>query len=245
MPVVNVTENRTTTWLDAANKTRGEKEPLEAAVVRGVATKDKVIALTFDDAPRPTTTHDLLQVLVEKKAPATFFMIGKQVDRFPSVVSEVALNGCSVGNHSYSHAKMTDLPAGDQLTEYRACNDAIRAVTEVPIQFCRPPGGDVNLEVERAAAAEGMKTVFWTDDPVDYTEPGEDKILSYTLSHLTNGGIILLHDGVEQTVDVLGKMIDEIRSRGYKIVPLSELPSSRVGHPAKSDAGSGLNRRQD
>jgi peptidoglycan/xylan/chitin deacetylase (PgdA/CDA1 family) len=225
---VNHVETKSPTWLAAYQAVANVNPPRQAEVVLGGGTKQKIVALTFDDAPRPTTTHELLKVLATESAPATFFMIGKQVDRFPSVVSEVELNGFGIGNHSYSHIKLTDAPMKDELTEYLACNDAIHDIAPIKVQYCRPPGGDADLEVEQAAAAEGMKTVFWTDDPADYTEPGEQKILDYTLSHLSDGGIILLHDGVEQTVNCLPKMIEEIRARGYKIVPLSDLPVTKV-----------------
>ena len=144
------------------------------------------------------------------------------------MTQEIDDNGFTIGNHTYSHVNLKKIPLVDVETEYAATNNAVRGLVGHGIDFCRPPGGDCNFTVEQGAAAVGLKTVLWTDDPVDYTMPGEQAILDYTLSHLSDGGIILLHDGVDQTVDCLPKLIEEIRARGYKIVPLSELPARKV-----------------
>ena len=228
-PKVNeATEFKTYTWMTANSEIQRIKVPGAVRVVRGSETKEKVVALTFDDAPRPETTEALMRILMREKAPATFFVIGKQVERYPTVTQEIDANGFTIGNHTYSHVNLKKIPLGDVETEYVATNNAVRGLVGHGIDFCRPPGGDCNFKVEQGAAAVGLKTVLWTDDPVDYTMPGEQAILDYTLSHLSDGGIILLHDGVDQTVNCLPKLIEGIRAHGYKIVPLGELPSTKV-----------------
>jgi len=228
-PKVNTaTEFKTITWMTANDEVQHIKVPNAVRVVRGSEVKHKVIALTFDDSPRPQTTEELMRILTAAKAPATFFVIGKQVERFPTVTQEISANGFELGNHTYSHVNLKQIPLADIETEYAATNDAVRTLIGHGMQFCRPPGGDCNVKVEQGAAAVGLKTVLWTDDPTDYTMPGEQAILDYTLSHLSDGGIILLHDGVEQTARCLPKLIDGIRARGYKIVPLADLPSAKI-----------------
>lgn len=222
------TEFRTLTWMEAQTEVQGVKTPRVADVLRGAPTKQKVVALTFDDAPRPETTEEIMNILQREDAPATFFVIGKQVERFPTVTQEIDANGFTIGNHTYSHVNLKHVPLADVETEYAATNDAVRELVGHGITYCRPPGGDCNFKVEEGAAAVGLKTVMWTDDPADYTMPGEREILDYTLSHLSDGGIILLHDGVDQTIHCLPQLIDDIRARGYKIVPLRELPVTKV-----------------
>ncbi len=214
--------------MTAQSEVEGLKASNRAYVVRGAKVKDKVIALTFDDAPRPEATEQIMTILLDKKAPATFFMIGKQVERFPTVVREIEANGFTMGNHTYSHVNLKKISFEDVATEYAATNDAVREIVGHGMQYCRPPGGDNSFAVERAAATVGLKTVLWTDDPADYSMPGEKAIVDYTLGHLSDGGIILLHDGVDETIHCLPQLIDEIRARGYKIVPLSELPAGKV-----------------
>ena len=228
-PKFNVaTEFKTYTWMAANSEVQHIKVPDAVRVLRGSEVKDKVVALTFDDAPRPETTEELMRILQREGAPATFFVIGKQVERYPVVTQEIDANGFTLGNHTYSHVNLKKISLTEVETEYAATNDVVRDLVGHGMNFCRPPGGDCNLKVEQGAAAVGLKTVLWTDDPVDYTMPGEQAILDYTLSHLSDGGIILLHDGVDQTVKILPKLIDEIRARGYKIVPLADLPSKKV-----------------
>ncbi|MHB8637028.1 MAG: polysaccharide deacetylase family protein [Fimbriimonadaceae bacterium] len=228
-PKVNpATEFKSYTWLTANTEVQHIKPPAAVRVVRGSRIKEKIIALTFDDAPRPETTEALMLILQGADVPATFFVIGKQVERYPTVTREIDANGFTIGNHTYSHVNLKEVPLVDVETEYAATNNAVRGLVGHDLTFCRPPGGDCNLKVEEGAAAVGLKTVLWTDDPADYAMPGEQVILDYTLSHLSDGGIILLHDGVQQTVDILPKLIHDIRARGYRIVPLSDLPSQKV-----------------
>jgi len=228
-PKVNTaTEFKTYTWLTANSEVQHLKPRADVRVLRGSEVKEKVVALTFDDAPRPETTEELMRILQRESAPATFFVIGKQVERYPTVTQEIDANGFTLGNHTYSHVNLKQVPLLDVETEYEATNNAVRELVGHGMEFCRPPGGDCNFKVEQGAAAVGLQTVLWTDDPGDYTMPGEQTILDFTLSHLTDGGIILLHDGVDQTVECLPKLIEGIRAKGYRIVPLSELPSHRV-----------------
>lgn len=221
-------EFKTITWMNANAAVQAIKPPASVKVIRGNDTKEKVVALTFDDAPRPETTEKLMRILLQAQAPATFFVIGKQVERFPTVTQELDANGFTLGNHTYSHVNLKRISLGDVETEYAATNDAVRTLVGHGMEFCRPPGGDCNFKVEQGAAAVGLKTVMWTDDPIDYTMPGEQQIFDYTMSHLTDGGIILLHDGIDQTIEILPKLIEAIRAKGYKIVPVSELPATKV-----------------
>jgi peptidoglycan/xylan/chitin deacetylase (PgdA/CDA1 family) len=228
-PTVNpATEDRTATWFTAEAEVQGLKVSHRAFVLRGTPVKEKVVALTFDDAPRPETTEQIMTILQREKVPATFFMIGKQVERFPTVVREIEANGFTMGNHTYSHVNLKKVPFEDVVTEYAATNNAVREIVGHGMQFCRPPGGDNSLGVEQAAATVGLRTVLWTDDPSDYAMPGEKAIMDFTLEHLSDGGIILLHDGVDQTIHCLPELIKEIRARGYTIVPLSALPANKV-----------------
>ena len=74
----------------------------------------------------------------------------------------------------------------------------------------------------------GYTTVLWTDDPGDYASPGTDVILSRTLAKASNGGIILLHDGIQQTIDVLPQIIQILKNRGYKFVTVDQMLAERA-----------------
>ena len=95
------------------------------------------------------------------------------------------------------------------------------------VRFFRPPGGDYDSDVIREAARRGYVTTLWTDDPGDYADPGANVILTRTVDRLEDGAILLLHDGVPETIQILPQIIAEARRRGYQFVTLSQLSEER------------------
>ena len=193
---------------------RGQDEPL-AKLVRGTH-REKSLLLTFDDGPHAASTLPLLKILAEEHVPATFFVIGKMVERRPDLLRAIARAGHTIGNHTFSHVTLPRLPEEEIRTEYRANNEIVRKVVGQTMRFCRPPGGDYDAATIRAAQAEGLTTVLWTDDPGDFANPGDGIVLDRTLKRLSNGGVILLHDGSPNTIDVLRELIHEARARGFE-----------------------------
>ena len=183
----------------------------------------KKIALTFDDGPHPKYTPKILDILAREKVKATFFVIGFMAERYPSLVVDEAQAGHTIGNHTFSHVTLTHLPHIEAATEYRACSDVILKFTGRYPEYCRPPGGDYSSPVVQAGRLNGMTTVLWTDDPGDYKNPGPGVLERVTLSKITPGGIILLHDGSDDTLKVLPKIIEMARARGYQFVSLKDL----------------------
>lgn len=183
----------------------------------------KELALTFDDGPHPVMTERLLALLRREGVVATFFVVGHQAEQYPNLIREEIAAGHTVGNHTFSHVTLTRLPLDDIRIEYRACSDVIREITGRNPRYCRPPGGDYDPTVVQGAVDTGLMTVLWTDDPGDYSNPGIRTIEQRTLEHLSNGGIILLHDGVQETLDILPQIIGYARSHGFRFVTLDEL----------------------
>lgn len=183
----------------------------------------KLIALTFDDGPHPIYTLKLLEVLKEAHVHATFFVVGKQVDKYPALVQLEVMQGHEIGNHTYDHVDLTQIPPELIGYELDECNRAIKRATGTTAHFFRPPGGDYDVDVVREATRRSIVTTLWTDDPGDYAKPGADIVLQRTLDRLENGAIILLHDGIPETVDILPALIAEARKRGYEFVTISEL----------------------
>lgn len=188
--------------------------------------REKLLALTFDDGPHPGFTEKLLALLKQMDVKATFFVVGKMVERNPQLLKEIAADGHLVGNHTFSHVTLTKIPMNEVRAEYEACNDIVEDTIGQRMRFCRPPGGDYDRGVVRAATEQGLTTVLWTDDPGDYASPGTHVIERKTLLRMSNGGIILLHDGIQQTLDVLPQIIAYARQQGYKFVTVDELLSS-------------------
>lgn len=180
--------------------------------------KKKEIALTFDDGPHPQYTPQLLAILAQAKVKATFFVIGEMADKYPELVLAEQRAGHSIGNHTYHHVNLTKILEPDVATEIKACGEALQRITGQPPRLFRPPGGDYDTGVATASEALGYTIALWTDDPGDYASPGAPVILQRTLKAAGNGGIILLHDGVQQTIDILPQLIATLKQQGYRFV---------------------------
>ncbi|MEI7577221.1 MAG: polysaccharide deacetylase family protein [Armatimonadota bacterium] len=236
-PSVNtaVPERQDPYWIRAQQEVYRSPEELEAQDVRekrrGLTLaklsrgnpREKVLALTFDDGPHPEFTLKLLEILKAENVVATFFVIGKMVEKHPELVKALDDAGMEVANHTFSHVTLTKIPYEEIVTEYRANNELVEKITNKRMKYCRPPGGDYDADVIAAASAEKLKTVLWTDDPGDYASPGGNVIEQRTLSKLSNGGVILLHDGVDQTLQMLPQIIQYAKKQGYRFVSVSEL----------------------
>ncbi len=191
-------------------------------IIRGDIRKPR-IALTFDDGPHPVYTLQLLDILRRTHTPATFFVVGRQVEKNPALVQLEVAEGHELGNHTYDHVNLTLIPPELIPYELDQCDAAIKKATGASARFFRPPGGDYNGDVIRDAAKRGYITTLWTNDPGDFQKPPADVILRRALEHLENGAIILMHDGIPQTLQILPQFIDQARRRGYQFVTVSQL----------------------
>lgn len=196
--------------------------------------KIKAVALTFDDGPHPAYTPKILAILKKYNIKATFFVIGKMVEQYPDLIRAEDAAGNLIGNHTYHHVNLNHVPLDEIALEWQACNDAVKAVIHKDMGYCRPPGGDYDADVITAAMDSDLKTVLWTDDPGDYASPGDKVIQNRVLSRIKNGGIILLHDGVQQTVDVLPQIISTLQKRGFKFQTVEEMDKAQYASPRSS-----------
>lgn len=181
------------------------------------------IALTFDDGPHPPFTQKLLALLVRLQVPATFFVVGEKVERAPCLLREMLHDGDEIGNHTYHHFNLKYVPPGLVGTEILLNNDAIRRACGCTPLFFRPSGGQYRADVLEQARIHHMVTALWTDDPADYAMPGSAMIEQRLLAHVRPGAIILLHDGIQQTYDILPDFVARMRRRGYVFVTLSQM----------------------
>lgn len=208
-------------------------DPPSGKLIHG-SIAEKQIALTFDDGPHPIYTEALLEILKREKVEGTFFVVGKMVEKNPDLAQKIVKAGQEIANHTFSHVTLSDLSPREAEIEYQANNDAIYAATHVRPRFCRPPGGRYNDAVVKVAQQLGMTTVLWTDDPGDYKNIPANVLVQKTVSRLTNGGIVLLHSGVKQTIEILPMLIHLARARGFKIVSLHDLEESLHHRPVEA-----------
>lgn len=195
-------------------------------VVWDIETKEKVVALTFDDGPHPEYTAAVLDILAKYKAKATFFIIGANAEKYPDVVQRSFKEGHELANHTYTHpynASVTELQ-----DEIQQTNEMIYSITGFLPTLFRPVGGNYNEQMINAVVDDGYKVVMWSwhQDTQDWKEPGVDKIVNKVLKGTEPGDVILFHDGGgnrEQTIKALEKILPELQKQGYTFVTVSQL----------------------
>ncbi|PYT01255.1 MAG: polysaccharide deacetylase, partial [Acidobacteria bacterium] len=200
-----------------------------------------LVALTFDDGPDSTWTPRVLDILKKERVPAAFFIIGEYGQENPDLVRRIVADGHDIGNHSYTHPNLGEIPGRITDLELNATERLIESLTGRSTILFRPPYfGDAEPttsdEVEPIVRAKrlGYLTVGLHVDPDDWATPGADEIVKRTIEGVTNnsgdsdqrGQIVLLHDGGgdrSQTVEALPRIIETLRARGYRFVTVSEL----------------------
>ena len=209
-------------------------ERLGSSISKRVAwrapTKERKIALTFDDGPHPVYTPQILEVLQRFKVPATFFLIGKHLQNNLNLAKETVRAGHEVGNHTFSHQRMWRLTDPKMNDEIKRTDDLLRNLNGAAPRFFRPPMGLFSKRVIDNIERAGYKTVVGNVYPRDPHLPGRQKILNRVLSRVINGAIIILHDGGNtnhvdrsQTIWAVERFIPELQERGFEFVTLSEL----------------------
>jgi peptidoglycan/xylan/chitin deacetylase (PgdA/CDA1 family) len=185
----------------------------------------KEIALTFDDGPHPkhNFTPRLLDLLRALNVHATFFLVGERVDDKPEFVARMVREGHAVANHTYHHCNLRKMPPSLVADEIQMGSDAVWRACGVRTQYFRPPGGQFDPVVVHAASQLGVTTVLWTDDPADYASPGAEVIEQRLLTRVRPGAIVLLHDGIEQTLQILPDLVARFRAQGYRFVTVPEM----------------------
>lgn len=205
------TESAQTETLPAGRLLSGE-ETLEM--------ENKMIALTFDDGPNVLYTERLLDGLAERDVKATFFLIGKNAEAHPEIVSRIAEEGHLIGNHTYSHLKLTAGNETEFLEEINRTGEIIRDITGSTPVFCRPPFGVWNTRYEQRL---GIIPVLWDVDPRDWCTFDTRTVANRILADCHDSAIVLMHDEYETSVEAALLVIDELKQQGYTFVTVDEL----------------------
>lgn len=208
--------------LKAQHQTERNRHIHLRKIMRGNPRK-RQIALTFDDGPHPSCTPGILKALADAHAKATFFVVGEKAEQAPDLVKMEVAGGHCVGNHTYHHVNLTKIPERLVAAEIQACGDVIQHVTGTRPHLFRPPGGDYSLKVGTTANSLGYTLILWTDDPADYSRPPGEVLMDRTLRRADCGGIILIHDGVAETVALLPVMLQDLRARGFEFVTIDQM----------------------
>jgi cellulose synthase/poly-beta-1,6-N-acetylglucosamine synthase-like glycosyltransferase/peptidoglycan/xylan/chitin deacetylase (PgdA/CDA1 family) len=208
-------------------------------VIERTGDKPHLLALTFDDGPDPDWTPKILDILKEKGVRASFFIIGDNAQAYPSLVQRILAEGHDVGNHTFSHPNLGELPPALTMLEINATQRLFEALTGRSMRLFRAPylgdaeptTSDEIVPIELAQSM-GYLSVGLHVDPDDWQRPPADVIVERAIAQVTDpnpdirGHVILLHDSGgdrTETVKALPALIDQLRAMGYDFVPVSEL----------------------
>ena len=188
----------------------------------------KTIALTFDDAPDENNTYKLLDILKSHHVKAAFFMIGGTMkDGNVTVVRRAYEEGHLVLNHTFNHPRLSDLNQSAITYQLSRSAERIEKITGRYPLLIRPPYGSINPLVVDTINAQGMTTVLWSLDSLDWTLKNPDDVVENILSNIRNGDIILMHRN-PTSVGALPKVIEQLTARGYTFLPLEEFLGMRA-----------------
>lgn len=196
-------------------------------------TKKKDIYLTFDNGYENGYTAKILDVLKEKKVPATFFITGHYIKDQPELVKRMAKEGHIIGNHSWHHPDLTTIGDEKFREELIMIEKAVRELTgQKDMKYLRPPRGIFSERTLAISREMGYYNVFWSLAFIDWkTEQQRGWRYAYdnVMSLIHPGSILLLHSVSSDNAEALGKIIDDLRKRGYQFKSLDDLVREKFG----------------
>ncbi|MGX9120684.1 chitooligosaccharide deacetylase NodB [Mesorhizobium sp. BHbsci] len=205
----------------------------------------RAVYLTFDDGPNPVCTPDVLDLLAENQASATFFVIGAYAADQPKLIQRMIAEGHRVANHTMTHPDFSECRPSQIHYEILEANRVIRiACPQASVAHMRVPYGTWTEQALTTCVRAGLTPVHWSIDPRDWSRPGVDAIVDTVSGSVRPGAIVLLHDGCppsefrpdaqaglrDQTLMALSRLIPELHERGFAIRSLpnaterSEIP---------------------
>lgn len=193
------------------------------------------VALTFDDGPHAEVTPRVLDVLDHYGAKATFFCVGENLHRQPSLAEQIQRRGHELANHSMTHAELVDI---DYTATAREFDDTFALLSardrpSVTQSFLRPPKGVINLNVLRYCAIRRKRIIHWSRDPEDFLSGRADQVIEgFERRPLVSGDIVLLHDKMPHSPEVVDGILRGLSRHGLGCVTVTDLV--RAGRGART-----------
>lgn len=210
----------------AALSALGGQSAVRAEPVRRVSTEEKKVAITFDDGPSEEKTREILEILRENGAVATFFVIGQNAERHPDRIREIFDAGHEIGNHTWSHRYISKMSADEIREDLGKTEDVLTEICGSKPTVFRPPGGYWTKESIDVVEGMGYKSVLWSVDTRDWTMNSAQRIIRQVEQGTGCGDIILFHDLADKrlsTPDALRVLLPMLREAGFEFVTVSEL----------------------
>jgi peptidoglycan/xylan/chitin deacetylase (PgdA/CDA1 family) len=187
------------------------------------STEKKEIALTFDDGPHPEITPKVLKLLDAHKVQATFFCVGKHVNKHSDIVKSAYQKGHIIGNHSYNHSNFFDLQSSVKMTHElnQTRNSIYHAIGRMP-NFFRPPFGVTNPLLKIAVTNTNLISIGWSVRSFD-TRKSVKSVISRLKKKASPGAIILFHDTNDKIIPILEAFLPWLKTNGYHVISLDKI----------------------
>lgn len=187
----------------------------------------KKVVFTFDDGPNPAYTPKLLDLLKKYNIKATFFVLGQNVKRYPDIIRRIVNEGHTLGNHSYDHPAMTTLSNEEIKKQLALTQNAVNNALgyNYPLRQFRPPYGDVNERVIRAASEAGAtQMILWNADSEDWKHNGGNTVIEKVTREIgSDGGVILFHDIHPEALETVPVIFQKLKNNLYNFPTIADL----------------------
>ena len=191
--------------------------------IYSVQTDEKKIAISFDCAWGVDYTDKLLEIMREEDVRCTFFAVEFWSAKYPEYLIKIADAGHEIGTHSATHPYMSKLDKSAIVKELTSSKEIIEKTTGKKVELFRPPYGDYGDLLIDTAAEQGLYTIQWSVDSLDWKDLSASEIKARVVNRVKNGSIVLFHNQGLHTHEALKSIITELKNRGFTFVPIGEL----------------------
>lgn len=192
--------------------------------IYSVETDEKAVALTFDAAWGADKTLGIMETLEEKDACGTFFLVGFWAEKYSDTLKKLAKSEkIEIGTHSASHPYMSKLSKNEMALELSTSKSLIESITGRKVELFRPPYGDYSDALLATAKENGLYTIQWDVDSLDWKNLSKEQIASRVVSGCRNGSIVLMHNDGKHTLEALPAIIDGLRAKGFTFKTVGDL----------------------
>ncbi len=206
----------------------GENAIITSAAIKelpiyNVQTTENKVALTMNCAWNADDIDKILDILEKNQVKITFFVVGDWVDKYPEALKKIAEAGHEIGNHSNTHPHVNNLSMEENIKQIQECSNKIKNITGSGSILYRAPYGEYNNNVIKSAKQASHITIQWNLDTLDYNGLTAEQMWARLNGKLSNGSIILMHNGTKHTADSLEMILQNIKNAGYEVTTVSNI----------------------
>lgn len=188
-----------------------------------VERQEKQVAISFDAAWGADKTQQIIDVLKQYDAGATFFLVGFWVDKYPEMVKAIDQAGFEIGTHSNTHPDMAKISQENIAKELDISTEKIKAITGKEVTLFRPPYGSYNNQLISACNQRNLIPIQWDVDSLDWKGLSATEITKRVVTKVESGSIILMHNNADNVVDALKMVLERLTNDGYQITSVGQL----------------------